>query len=31
MTANYNSALILAVPTEFSFQENLRYLSRSNN
>ena len=31
MTANYTSALILAVPTEFSFQENLRYLSRSNN
>ncbi|MCH4568079.1 DNA-3-methyladenine glycosylase [Bacillus sp. ES1-5] len=31
MTAKYTSALTLAVPTEFSFQENLRYLSRSNN
>ncbi len=31
MTAKYNNALTLAVPTEFSFQENLRYLSRSNN
>ncbi|PIE96581.1 DNA-3-methyladenine glycosylase family protein [Bacillus fungorum] len=31
MTAEYTSALTLAVPTEFSFQENLHYLSRSNN
>ncbi|MES5893049.1 DNA glycosylase [Bacillus cereus group sp. RP43] len=31
MTAEYNSTLTLAVPKEFSFQENLRYLSRSNN
>ncbi|WP_433770109.1 DNA-3-methyladenine glycosylase family protein [Bacillus wiedmannii] len=31
MTAKYNSALTLAVPKEFSFQENARYLSRSNN
>ncbi|EJS71976.1 DNA-3-methyladenine glycosylase [Bacillus wiedmannii] len=31
MTAEYTNALTLAVPTEFSFQENLRYLSRSNN
>ena len=31
MTAEYSNALTLAVPTEFSFQENLRYLSRSNN
>ncbi|PEJ46976.1 DNA-3-methyladenine glycosylase [Bacillus wiedmannii] len=31
MTAKYTSALTLSVPTEFSFQENLRYLSRSNN
>ncbi|PGM93020.1 DNA-3-methyladenine glycosylase family protein [Bacillus cereus] len=31
MTAEYNSTLTLAVPKEFSFQANLRYLSRSNN
>ncbi|HFJ9438738.1 TPA: DNA-3-methyladenine glycosylase [Bacillus albus] len=31
MTAKYTSTLTLAVPTEFSFQENVRYLSRSNN
>lgn len=31
MTAKYSNALTLTVPTEFSFQENLRYLSRSNN
>ncbi|SCC45783.1 DNA-3-methyladenine glycosylase family protein [Bacillus mycoides] len=31
MTAEYNSTLTLAVPKEFSFQENLRYLSRSKN
>ena len=31
MTAEYSNALTLTVPTEFSFQENLRYLSRSNN
>ncbi len=31
MTAEYSNALTLAVPTEFSFKENLRYLSRSNN
>ncbi|MGE7886760.1 DNA-3-methyladenine glycosylase family protein [Bacillus cereus] len=31
MTAGYNSALTVAVPKEFYFQENLRYLSRSNN
>ncbi|MGH0431417.1 DNA-3-methyladenine glycosylase family protein [Bacillus hominis] len=31
MTAECNSALTLVVPKEFSFQENLRYLSRSNN
>ncbi|GAB6414467.1 DNA-3-methyladenine glycosidase II [Bacillus luti] len=31
MTAEYTSALTLTVPKEFSFQENLRYLSRSNN
>ncbi|PEX90977.1 DNA-3-methyladenine glycosylase family protein [Bacillus cereus] len=31
MTAEYNSTLTLAVPKEFSFHENLRYLSRSNN
>lgn len=31
MTAEYNSTLTLVVPKEFSFQENLRYLSRSNN
>ncbi|MDZ3956797.1 DNA-3-methyladenine glycosylase 2 [Bacillus thuringiensis] len=31
MTAEYNSALSIAVPKEFCFQENLRYLSRSNN
>lgn len=31
MTAEYNSALSVAVPKEFCFQENLRYLLRSNN
>lgn len=31
MTAEYNNALTLAAPKEFNFQENLRYLSRSNN
>ncbi|EJS71231.1 DNA-3-methyladenine glycosylase [Bacillus cereus] len=31
MTIEYTSALTLAVPKEFSFHENLRYLSRSNN
>lgn len=31
MTAEYSNALTLTVPTEFSFQENLRYLSRSSN
>ena len=31
MTAEYTSALTLTVPKEFSFQENLRYLSRSND
>ena len=31
MTAEYNSALSIVVPKEFCFQENLRYLSRSNN
>ncbi|MEB9505310.1 DNA-3-methyladenine glycosidase II [Bacillus anthracis] len=31
MTAEYSNALTLTVPTEFRFQENLRYLSRSNN
>ncbi|HHT7189618.1 TPA: DNA-3-methyladenine glycosylase 2 [Bacillus cereus] len=31
MTTEQNNALTLIVPKEFSFQENLRYLSRSNN
>lgn len=31
MTEDCNEILSLVVPKEFSFQENLRYLSRSKN
>lgn len=31
MTEDCNGILSLVVPKEFSFQENLRYLSRSKN